>query len=207
MENSLIGTDLLVRALADLEVRDFFYLLGGPLIDATDRAVGAGLRGIDVRDERAAVFAAIAYARLTRSPGVALTCSGPGTLNAVTGMGHAMNDGAPVVLVGGATSMFSRGTGAFQETDQMGVMAPVTKWAYQVSDADGIPGAMAHGTLWPGRPRRVHGEPAAKRPARGCRHGRHLSRSICAGPGGEADHHRRQRGLVVGGERGTAEPG
>jgi acetolactate synthase-1/2/3 large subunit len=136
------GSDLLVRQLVALDVKDFFFVIGGPMSDTVGAAVDAGIRGIDTRDERAATFAAIAYSRLTGRPGIVMTCSGPGTTNTVTGLAHAHGDGAPVIVLGGSTAQYLRGTGAFQELDQVALMRPITKHAFQVTDPDGVPDAV-----------------------------------------------------------------
>jgi thiamine pyrophosphate-dependent acetolactate synthase large subunit-like protein len=137
------GSELLVESLAANDVRDFFHIVGGPITQTIIGAINAGIRGIDVRDERAGTYAAVAYSRVSGRPGVMMACSGPGSINTVTGVAHAYADGAPVVILGGSAATFHRGTGAFQETDQVGVMRPITKWSHQVVDADGIDEALA----------------------------------------------------------------
>jgi len=72
-----------------------------------------------------------------------MTCSGPGTMNSVPAAAHAFADGAPVVFIGGSAAMFQRTTGVFQETDQVALFAPVTKWSHQVPDTDAIPDMIA----------------------------------------------------------------
>ncbi len=139
------GSELLVKELVAHDVRDFFHIVGGPMTSTIILAIEQGIRGIDVRDERAGTYAATAYSRVTRRPGVVMACSGPGTINTVTGVAHAFADGAPIVVLGGSASMFQRTTGAFQETDQVGVMRPITKWAHQVTDADGVADAITRG--------------------------------------------------------------
>jgi len=48
-----------------------------------------GIRIVDTRDERAAVYMAHAEAELTGRPGVALVTAGPGVTNAITGIANA----------------------------------------------------------------------------------------------------------------------
>jgi thiamine pyrophosphate-dependent acetolactate synthase large subunit-like protein len=137
------GSELLVRQLVALGVEYFFFIIGGPMSDTIGLAVDSGLKGIDTRDERAATFAAMAYSRMTGRPGVVITCSGPGTTNTVTGLAHAYADGAPVIVLGGSAARYLRGTGGFQELDQVSLMRPVTKLSHQVADPDGVPEAVA----------------------------------------------------------------
>jgi thiamine pyrophosphate-dependent acetolactate synthase large subunit-like protein len=132
-----------VRQLVALGVEHFFFIIGGPMSETIGLAVDYGLKGIGTRDERAATFAAIAYSRMTRRPGVVMSCSGPGTTNTVTGLAHAQADGAPLIVLGGSAARYLSGTGGFQELDQVTLMRPLTKLSYQVADPDGVPDAVA----------------------------------------------------------------
>lgn len=133
------GCDLLAGSLKACGAETFFYLTGGPMTQTMELCIAAGLRGIDVRDERAAAFAAVAYSRVKGRPAVVLSAAGPGTTNTVTGVSHAYADGSPVIVIGGSVPMYQRDLGAFQETDQMSLMRPITKWAYQVQTTERIP--------------------------------------------------------------------
>ena len=135
----LTGSDLVARALQRQGVDTFFYLMGAPMLSVEAAALALGLRGIDVRHEQAAAMAAHAYARLLNRPGVCMAASGPGTANLVTGVAHAWADGTPVVALGGSAPANESGRGAFQEIDQVAMMAPCTKWAERVHEARRIP--------------------------------------------------------------------
>ena len=50
---------------------------------------------------QAASFAAHAYTRVTRRPGVCMGCSGPGATNLLTGVATAFTDCAPLIAIGG----------------------------------------------------------------------------------------------------------
>lgn len=140
--NTYKGSVLLAKALKAHSVDTFFYLIGGPMSQTAHACIAEGLRGIDVRDERAAAFAATAYSRITLKPGIVISASGPGTTNTVTGVSHAHTDCSPVVVLGGSAPMSQRDMGTFQETDQLSLMKPITKWAHQVQTADRIPDAI-----------------------------------------------------------------
>lgn len=137
------GSELLVRQLLAHDVRDFFHVVGGPMNGSIIGSIEAGIRGIGVRDERGGTYAAIAYSRVTQRPAVVMACSGPGTINTVPGVAQAYADGAPVIVVGGASPIYPFRPGAFQETDQVGVMRPITKWAHKVGTTDSLPEAVA----------------------------------------------------------------
>ncbi len=134
-----IGSDLVARALKQQGVRDFFFIMGGPMLAVESACLDAGLRGIDVRHEQAGAMAAHAYARLLNRPGVAMGASGPGMTNLITGVAHAWADRTPMVALGGASPNATRGRGVFQEIDQLAMMQPCTKWADRVLDAHRIP--------------------------------------------------------------------
>ncbi len=84
------------------------------------------------KHEQGAAHAADAYGRISRKPGIMVATSGPGATNLVTGIANAYMDSSPVTALTGqvATDVFGRD--AFQETDMFGVVAPITKFVYQV---------------------------------------------------------------------------
>jgi len=106
-----------------------------------------GLRHILVRHEQAAAHAADGYARASNRVGVCVATSGPGATNLVTGLATAHMDGSPVLAITGQVSRPMLGRDAFQETDVVGVTAPVTKYNALVRDvaelADVVREAMA----------------------------------------------------------------
>src|SRR5689334_4315270 len=78
--------------------------LGQALAEARDR-----IRYIPVKNEQAAVHAAIAYARLAGRPLAVTTSVGPGATNLVTGAACARVNRLPVLLLPG--EVFAEGTG------------------------------------------------------------------------------------------------
>jgi len=133
------GYELLAQALLRQNVRDMFFLMGGPMLDTASACQLGGIRMIDVRHEQAAAMMAHAYARLRNAVGVCMACSGPGAINLTTGLANALVDCAPVVALGGSSPLGQAGMGAFQEIDQVAIMRPVTKWAARVLQARRIP--------------------------------------------------------------------
>jgi len=133
------GAKIIARSLKNLGVDTIFYIIGGPINPVAEEAHALGIKLVDVRHEECAAMAAHAYARLSRKPGVVLTPSGPATANAIPGVVNALADASPIIALGGSTALYQRGMGAFQEMDQVALMAPATKWAFQVSLAHRIP--------------------------------------------------------------------
>ncbi|MDN5480191.1 MAG: biosynthetic-type acetolactate synthase large subunit, partial [Chryseobacterium sp.] len=101
------------------------------------------LEHILVRHEQGAVHAAQGLARVSGEVGVVLATSGPGATNLVTGLADALLDNTPVVCITGQVFGHLLGTDAFQEIDVMNVTSPVTKWNYQVTDADELSEVLA----------------------------------------------------------------
>ena len=139
----MTGNEILARALREHGVEHVFFLMGGPMIDAENACLDAGVRMIDVRHEQAAAMMATAYSRVLRRPGVCMAASGPGTTNLVTGVAHAFVDCAPVIAIGGSSPVSQYGMGAFQEMDQVAMMRPITRWAERAYDARRIPELVA----------------------------------------------------------------
>jgi acetolactate synthase-1/2/3 large subunit len=116
-----------------------FYLMGGPMLDCVKDCEAQGIRMIDVRHEQAAAMMATGYARLARRPSVCMACSGPGAVNLVTGVANANADAAPVFALAGAAPIGEFGLGGFQETDQVAIFRPITRWAERAYDARRLP--------------------------------------------------------------------
>src|SRR5690606_16941583 len=97
------------------------------------------------------------YARTSGRVGVAFATSGPGATNLVTGLADAMIDSNPIVCITGQVFASLLGTDAFQETDVINITTPITKWNYQVTDANEIPSVLAKAfyIARTGRPRPV----------------------------------------------------
>ncbi|KAF4531366.1 hypothetical protein B566_EDAN019475, partial [Ephemera danica] len=101
------------------------------------------IKHILVRHEQGAGHAAQGYARMTNRAGVALVTSGPGATNLMTPIADALLDSTPMVCLVGQVKGNLLGTDAFQECDIIGVSMPITKWNYQVVDANEIPEMIA----------------------------------------------------------------
>lgn len=116
-------------------VRDVFGLPGDDL-DALAAVGETGVRFTLCRDQRNAVFMATGYAIQSGRIGVALVGKGPAVTNTVTGLLEAASSAAPVLLLSGGTPPDRRGSGAFQELDQLAVIGPLVKWAARIDHPD-----------------------------------------------------------------------
>jgi acetolactate synthase-1/2/3 large subunit len=140
--SKMTGWQMVVEILKAEGVKYIFGLPGDPacLYDALyDQPA---IKPVLVRQEAAGGFMAMAYALLTGEPAVCFASPGPGIANLVPAMLEALAACAPVIAPCTGISGYDDGKGAFQETDQMGIMKPITKWAVHVPHAEKIPWAM-----------------------------------------------------------------
>ena len=139
------GSEAVLDALVREGVSTIFGYPGGAIMPIYDALYDYNdrLQHILVRHEQGAIHAAQGYARAGGRTGVVFATSGPGATNLVTGLADAMIDSTPLVCVTGQVFAHLLGTDAFQETDVINITTPVTKWNYQVTDANEIPEVMA----------------------------------------------------------------
>src|SRR5712691_7447242 len=135
----LNGGHLVARTLKQAGVGHVFTLCGGHILPIYDGCLTDGVQVVDMRHEQACAHAADAYARLTRSIGVALVTAGPGVTDAVTGIANAYSARSPVLLIGGAAPLGLRGLGSLQEVEQVDLLRPITKGSWTVSETRQIP--------------------------------------------------------------------
>ena len=136
----LSGGQAVVESLKVEGVKHVFGLIGSATLELFDALYDAkDIRFIGVRDERTGTHMADGYARALRKPGVCMATSGPGATNLVTGLATAHLDSSPVVAITGQVPTDYIGKDAFQETDAIGVLIPVTKYCVMPTTAAEVP--------------------------------------------------------------------
>ncbi|SFP91422.1 biosynthetic-type acetolactate synthase large subunit [Parafilimonas terrae] len=142
---NISGSEAVMRALIAEGVETIFGYPGGAIMPIYDALFDHDetLKHILVRHEQGAIHAAQGFARTSGKTGVVFATSGPGATNLVTGLADAQIDSTPVVCITGQVFAHLLGTDAFQETDVINITTPITKWNYQVTDANEIPSALA----------------------------------------------------------------
>ncbi len=152
------GAHLLVNELKARGVRYVSCLCGNglnPFLEAADRQ---DIRIIDTRNEQVASFMADTWGKYTRQIGVCAVSSGPGHVNAITGVMNAAFDGSPMLLISGMSPLGTCDMDHFQDIEQVGLVAPLCKYARLVESAAKIPYYVhrAFAAATSGRPGPVH---------------------------------------------------
>jgi len=140
--NEMTGGEALVRMLLAHEAGPMFGMGGFQLLPFYDAARRLGLRHSLINDERCAVFAADAYAKVSGRVGLADATLGPGATNLVTGLVEALNAGSPLVVLVGDAHREHAGKNMTQETDQMSILRPACKEVLRVESVTRIPELM-----------------------------------------------------------------
>jgi thiamine pyrophosphate-dependent acetolactate synthase large subunit-like protein len=135
----LTGNEIIARCLKAQGVKDMFFIMGGPMLDAETACIEEGIRLIDTRHEQGAAYMAQGYSRVTQGPGVCMAASGPATLNFSTGLANALIDCCPVVALGGSSPISQFGRQVFQEIDQVKALEGCVKYADRVHNLKRLP--------------------------------------------------------------------
>ncbi|MGV6871324.1 thiamine pyrophosphate-binding protein [Pseudochelatococcus sp. B33] len=94
------------------------------------------------RHEASAGFMALADARLTGRPGVALVSRGPGACNAAIAMHCAQQDAVPFILLIGQVPISDLRRDAFQEIDYGQMFGRIAKWTFELTNPQRAPEMM-----------------------------------------------------------------
>ena len=98
-----------------------------------------GIRRIQMRHQQGAGYAADAYARCSRSPGVCFGSAGTGVTDSVSGINQAWLAGSPVVGLFGMHDWDLSRRGALQEVHPSRIFETMTKWSVDIDDKKMVP--------------------------------------------------------------------
>ena len=133
------GSKALLEGLWNEGARVVFGLPGGAIMPVYDAFLDSEIRHILARHEQSAAHMADGYARASGKPGICMATSGPGATNLVTGIATAFADSSPVIAITGQVATPTIGKDAFQECDTVGIVTPITKYAFQPMQSQEIP--------------------------------------------------------------------
>lgn len=139
MKRTLSGAEIFWEMLIQEGVEIIFGYPGAgnmPIYDMMGKY--PAVHHVLVRHEQGAAHAADGYARASGKVGVALSTSGPGATNLMTGIANAYMDSIPTVFFTGQVASHLIGYDAFQEADITGISLPITKHNYLVTDIENL---------------------------------------------------------------------
>lgn len=151
---SISGGEAIARMIHAFDGGPSFGMGGFQLLPFYDAARRMGMPHYLVNDERAAVFAADAYAKVSGRVGLADATLGPGATNLVTGLMEALNAGTPLVVLVGDTHREHAWKNMTQECRQIDILRPVCKELIRIESVRRIPELMrrAFAVATTGRP-------------------------------------------------------
>jgi acetolactate synthase I/II/III large subunit len=136
------GGEAIARMIQALGGGPMFGMGGFQLLPFYDAARRLGLRHYLINDERAGIFAADAYAKVSGRVGLVDATLGPGATNLVTGLVEALNAGTPVVALVGDTHRDHAWKNMTQESRQIEILRPACKELIRIEAIHRIPELM-----------------------------------------------------------------
>lgn len=129
------GGQAVARALRDNGVTELFGVHGyiNPVIEEACRL---GVRMWHFRHEQAAGFAADAYARTARKPGVFFASASAGMANCLSSLSQGIGARSPMVLLVGQHGTAGDGLETLQEGYAAEAFKTVAKWTHRCTDAE-----------------------------------------------------------------------
>ena len=142
--------DALIDFLHQAGIKLGFGLVGGPIAPFSEALLHSPIQVVHCRHEGGAAFAAAEAYFASGRPSLVFTTTGPGLLNALTGLAAARCEGAKVVVISATTSTAQRGRGAAQESSDYtlpisGIYThgPLFDYATQLEGGDGLQEVLA----------------------------------------------------------------
>jgi acetolactate synthase-1/2/3 large subunit len=140
-------SDYVFGRLKEWGAKHIFLVTGGGAMHLNDSIGTSGLSYICTHHEQGAAIAAEGYARITNTPGLLNTTTGPGSINALNGVFGAWTDSIPMLILSGQvkreTCMRTYGITNLrqlgdQEVDIIRMVEGITKYSVWVDDPETI---------------------------------------------------------------------
>lgn len=139
MPIELTGGEAIARMISLYNPGPIYGMGGFQLLPFYDAARRLGLKHYLINDERAGIFAADAYAKVSGRVGLADATLGPGATNLVTGLVEALNAGTPMVVLVGDSHREHSWKNMTQESRQTEILRPAVKELLRVEVVARIP--------------------------------------------------------------------
>jgi acetolactate synthase-1/2/3 large subunit len=137
--NEMTGGEALARMIQAFKGGPMFGMGGFQLLPFYDAARRLKLAHHLINDERAGIFMADAYAKVSGRPGLVDATLGPGATNLVTGLVEALNAGSPMVVVVGDSHRQHSWKNMTQESRQTEILRPACKELIRIEHTSRIP--------------------------------------------------------------------
>lgn len=139
------ASDYIASFIQQQGVHVVYGYIGGMITHLVDSiARTPGMQFVQTYHEQSAAFAAEGYSIENEKLGVAISTSGPGATNMITGIADAWFGSIPVLYITGQVNSYEykydkpiRQQG-FQETDIVSIVKPITKYAALVDKAENL---------------------------------------------------------------------
>ena len=139
------ASDYIISFFEQNGVKYIFGYIGGMITHLVDSIyTNHNVNFIQTYHEQTAAIAAEGYAICSNNIGVAISTSGPGATNMITGIADAYFDSIPVIYITGQVNTYEykydkpiRQQG-FQETDIIDIVKPITKYAKLIDNPNDL---------------------------------------------------------------------
>jgi acetolactate synthase-1/2/3 large subunit len=142
----MTGGEILIESLKAQGIRCIVGMPGNQNIHIYDPLLRVpGIAHYLIRNEQSATLVANGYARASGQVGCALTVPGPGSTNAATGLGDALTDSVPVLLITGGTEVAYDGrdrSKCFHGLDQATFFSSIARFFARPQSIAEIPAAV-----------------------------------------------------------------
>lgn len=138
------AADFIVDLFKYHGITHVFGYQGGMITHLVDSISKSSVKFIQCYHEQTAALAAEGYARESGKFGVAVSTSGPGATNLITGIANAYFDSIPVIYITGQVNTYEYKYNlklkqkGFQETDIVSIVTPITKYAKLVDKIEDL---------------------------------------------------------------------
>lgn len=135
----LTGSESIYKSLVDNNIKTVFGYTGGAILSLTDKFYKSHIKYIKNVNELCVGHSAEAFGKISNTPGIVITTSGPGVTNLITPLQNACSDGNPLIVMSGQVSTNDIGTDAFQECPSIDLTKSCTKWSYRPTSVNELP--------------------------------------------------------------------
>lgn len=133
------AADFMVESLKAHGIKRVYCVPGESYLALLDALYDSGIDVIICRHESGAGFMAVAEAKMTGRPAVAMVSRGPGATNASIAVHQAEQDAVPLILVVGQVAREERYRHVFQEMDYSAFFGSTAKGVFELTDAPRLP--------------------------------------------------------------------